>query len=108
MYELRVIVLTVKFTDETDSFKLFFVTLHVPDESVVQDPEPLAPLLHVPLTVALASEIWFASCNKILTVAFHFPREPVVGPPLKTPICMDIVADAGSKFTVRGADVAWL
>ena len=58
MYELRDTVLTVNFTDETvDVFKLFLVTLHIPEESVVHDPEPLAPLLHVPLTVAFASAV---------------------------------------------------
>ena len=55
VYELRVTVLTVNVTDETVPFKLFLVTVQVPAEFVVHDPEPAAPVLQVPPTVAFAS-----------------------------------------------------
>ena len=45
-------------------------TLHVPLSPVVHSAPPVAPLLHAPATVALATGAWPWSCTVIVTVAF--------------------------------------
>jgi len=44
-------------------------TAHWPLAFVVQEPVP--PLLHEPLTVALATGLWLASCMVIVAMAVH-------------------------------------
>src|SRR5687768_1409953 len=66
------------------------LTLHMPSLPVVQVAVPEAPLLHLPLTVTLASGLWFASCTVIVTLAVHkLPWMVLVAS--RSPMCIVVV-----------------
>src|SRR3972149_4397391 len=75
------------------------LTLHLPLLPVVQEAVPLAPLLQVPLTVALATGLWFASCTVMVTLAVHPPFWLVLNRS-KSPMCMVVDVGVGVRVDV--------
>src|SRR6185295_19247820 len=82
------------------------LTLHWPLLPVVQEAVPVAPLLQLPVTVALASGLWLASCTVIVTLAVHLVPCLVLAPS-RSPICIVVVTpgpDVGARVGA-GPDV---
>lgn len=83
-----------------------FVTEHTPLELVVQVAVPVAPFVHLPVTVAFATNPSDVLCILIVTVAFHFIPESVAERS-RSPTCK-VVTDKGVDVNVavgKGVDV---
>src|SRR5574337_1142472 len=77
-------------------------TAHCPRLFVVQVPVPDDPPDHVPVTLALASRLWFSSCTVIVTVAAQLLRRTVAPEPSRSPTCA--VGGGGGAVTVTFCD----
>jgi hypothetical protein len=79
---------TVKVTLGAVFLMLLLLTEHTPLVSVVQELEPVAPLLQVPATTAPATAWWPVSWTAIVTLAVHAffcsVREPS-----RSPMCIE-------------------
>ena len=98
----RVTLFTVKVTLPVPLEMLLRFTLHWPLLPVVQEAVPLAPLLQVPVTVALDTGLWFTSCTVMVTVAVHWlPWWILV--PSRSPTCIGVGAGVLVLVGVRVA-----
>ena len=89
MNAARVTLFTAKVTLPVPLGMPLRFTLHWPLLPVVQEAVPLAPLLQVPMTVALATPLWFTPCTVMVTVAVHWlPWRILI--PSRPPTCIGV------------------
>ena len=84
-----VTLLTVKVTLPAPLGIPLTFTVHWPLLPVIQEAVPLAPLLQVPLTVALATGVWFPLCTLMVTLAVHWLPWRLLAPS-RSPICTGV------------------